>query len=90
VMVPEALAVARVVHRVELGGHAVPEHKVRERYARIWPLVVSAIAVADYALVYDNSRTAKPFRVVASYEHGTTIGDPDWPTWTPDPLKTKR
>ncbi len=35
VLVPEALAVARVRNRVETGGHDVPEEKVRARYRRV-------------------------------------------------------
>jgi predicted ABC-type ATPase len=87
VMVPAELAVARVASRVQAGGHAVPEAKVRERYGRLWPLVASALDVADFAIVYDNSRAAEPFRVVARYEHGLTIGNPDWPAWTPDAIR---
>jgi predicted ABC-type ATPase len=86
VMVPEALAVARVANRVEVGGHGVPANKVRERYARLWPLVVSAIGIVDAATVYDNSRAAKPFRVVATFEHGSVVGKTDWPAWTPEAL----
>ncbi len=47
--------------------------KVRERYARLWPLVASAIGVVDAATVYDNSRAATPFRVVAGLEHGSVV-----------------
>jgi predicted ABC-type ATPase len=83
VMVPETLAVARVASRVAAGGHAVPEEKVRERYARLWPLVASAIDVADFAIVYDNSRAAQPFRVVARFERGSIVGHTFWPEWTP-------
>jgi predicted ABC-type ATPase len=88
VMVPEALAVARVANRVEVGGHAVPEHKVRERYARLWPLVASAIGVVNAATVYDNSRAATPFRIVASFERGAFVSRTDWPAWTPEALRT--
>lgn len=90
VMVPEALAVARVANRVDVGGHAVPENKVRERYARLWPLVASAIGVVDAATVYDNSRAATPFRVVAGFEHGSVVGRTDWPVWTPEALHNSR
>lgn len=86
VMVPEALAVARVAHRVNAGGHFVPEAKIRERYARLWPLVAAAIEIADKTIVYDNSRAARPFRVVSNYDHGSVAGAPDWPTWTPAAL----
>jgi predicted ABC-type ATPase len=87
VIVPEALAVARVTSRVEVGGHAVPEDKIRQRYLRLWPLVVAAIAVVDTATVYDNSRAQRPFRTIASFEHGSVVGAPDWPPWTPEALR---
>jgi predicted ABC-type ATPase len=87
VLVPETLAVARVANRVAVGGHAVPENKVRGRYVRLWPLVASAIGVVDNATVYDNSRAGRPFRVVATFEHGSAIGEPVWPVWTPEALR---
>jgi predicted ABC-type ATPase len=88
VMVPEALAVARVANRVDVGGHGVPEHKVRERYERLWPLVATAIGLADRATVYDNSRGRRPFRVVARFERRSLVGLADWPAWTPEPLRS--
>jgi len=87
VMVPEALAVARVADRVRVGGHAVPEDKVRQRYQRLWPLVASAIWVVDTTVVYDNSRARRPFEIVATFERGSAVGKTHWPTWTPDPLR---
>jgi len=87
VMVPEDLAVARVVNRVDLGGHTVPEAKIRGRFRRLWPLVVTAIRRVDQATVYDNSRAAHPFRLVARIEHGALIDAPDWPAWAPMPLR---
>jgi predicted ABC-type ATPase len=86
ILVPEALAVARVENRVGLGGHAVPEQKIRERYARLWPLVVAAIGVVGNTIVYDNSRAAAPFRIVARFDHGSLVGGPEWPPWTSDVL----
>lgn len=86
VVIPEALSVARVANRVEVGGHDVPTEKVRSRYARLWPLVVDAIRSVDVATVYDNSRAASPFRVVARFERGVVVGLPTWPTWTPESL----
>jgi predicted ABC-type ATPase len=86
VMVPEALAVARVANRVGTGGHTVPADKIRLRYQRLWPFLVSAIDVSDQATVYDNSRARRPFRVVTTFEHGYRIGEPNWPAWTPAPL----
>lgn len=86
VMVPESLAAARVAARVAQGGHDVPTEKIQERYARLWPLVATARDLADRATFYDNSRAARPFRVVAIYERGRLIGEPAWPTWTPKVL----
>ncbi len=86
-LVPEALAVARVANRVEGGGHTVPEAKIRERYERLWPLVAEAIRVADTAHVYDNSRAAKPFRIIARFERGYAVGEAAWPAWTPEALR---
>jgi predicted ABC-type ATPase len=88
VMVPEELAVARVANRVETGGHAVPEDKVRERYRRLWPLVTSAISLVDGATVYDNSKAATAFQIVASFDRGCLVGTPSWPAWTPEALRS--
>lgn len=85
VIVPEELAVVRVVLRVRHGGHAVPEAKVRERYRRLWPLVRSALAVAHEATVYDNSSASRPFRVAARYGNGRILAGAAWPAWSPLP-----
>jgi predicted ABC-type ATPase len=81
-LVPEELAVARVAHRVTLGGHTVPEDKVRRRYRRLWGLVAQAREIVDRATFYDNT-SSKPFRLVAVYERGRPVGAPAWPTWAP-------
>ena len=85
-LVPEELTVARVEHRVGRGGHAVPEAKIRERYARLWPLVAQARELANVTYVYDNSRAAAAFRLVATYERGLQVGEPDYPAWAPEAL----
>jgi len=87
VIVPEELAAARVADRVRVGGHDVPEDKVRSRYRRLWPLVVDAIGRVDEAHVYDNSATAVALRRVATFVRGEPLGEPSWPDWTPDPLR---
>jgi predicted ABC-type ATPase len=89
-LVPEELAVARVAHRVALGGHTVPEDKVRQRYRRLWELVVQARPLVDRAMFYDNTTSARPFRTVATYERGRLVGTPAWPAWTPLPLTALR
>jgi predicted ABC-type ATPase len=87
VAVSVELSVARVVNRVQLGGHSVPETKVRERHDRLWPLVRQAISLADRAHVYDNSSAKTPFRRIAQFDRGQLIGHAEWPTWMPSALR---
>jgi len=86
IVVPVELAVQRVLERVRRGGHSVPEHKIRDRYARLWDHIAEAIRIVDAAEVLDNSRAGTPFRLCASFERGTLIGSPSWPGWTPAAL----
>jgi predicted ABC-type ATPase len=51
-----AINVARVAGRVQSGGHAVPEDRIRSRYTRAMSLLPRIIEDADRAFVYDNSR----------------------------------
>ncbi len=88
VMVPEALAVARVAARVAGGGHTVPEEKIRGRFQRLWPLVADAIVLADTTTAYDNSRRSGP-SVVADFSHGFVVGNPLWPDWAPEALTVR-
>jgi predicted ABC-type ATPase len=55
--------VKRVKYRVALGGHAVPEQKIRERYYRCMALLCDVFLLADTAYLYDNSDNA-----AASYD----------------------
>jgi predicted ABC-type ATPase len=88
VLIPEDLAVLRVRHRVEAGGHDVPEHKIRERYRRLWNIAAAAAIRADSATFYDNS-TVKGPRIVARIAGGFVVGAPSWPTWTPTVLVSR-
>lgn len=87
ILIPEELAVQRVLVRVETGGHAVPEDKIRARFRRLWTLLVDAVALADEAQALDNSRAATPFRLVARFSAGRLVGSSDWPPWTPLELR---
>ena len=87
IAVPVELAVARVTERVRHGGHAVPEIKVRERYARLWGYVCQAVDLADEAHVFDNSRAATPYREIARYRDGHLVGAANWPSWIPEVLR---
>lgn len=84
-IIPETLAVQRVMSRVDAGGHSVPEDKIRKRYQRLWPLVAQAIALTDTAIIYDNAQYDGP-REVARFIYGTPIGVRAWPVWTPPAL----
>lgn len=87
ILIPEELAVARVANRVQHGGHDVPETKVRGRYVRLWTHLAQSIGLADEAYIYDNSRAAQPFRIVAAFRAGQPVGTADWPSWTPAALR---
>ena len=87
ILIPEELAVLRVGVRVEVGGHDVPEEKIRSRFHRLWTLVRQAIPLADEAEILDNSRAAAPFRRIARYTRGRRIAAADWPVWTPPELR---
>ncbi len=87
-LIPEDLAVQRVRHRVQAGGHDVPEAKIRERYQRLWDLVAVAAMRADSATFYDNSTLTGP-RIVAQFAGGFVVGSPVWPKWTPATLNSR-
>ncbi|MFD4369393.1 zeta toxin family protein [Rhodococcus sp. NPDC058521] len=84
-LVPVELSVARVAERVIEGGHHVPENKIRERFARLWPLVAEAIRRADQSVVYDNTAPDRT-RIAARYTEGDLVSRPNWPVWTPAEL----
>lgn len=87
ILIPEELAVQRVEVRVETGGHAVPEEKVRARFHRLWRLLRQAIELVEEARVLDNSRAATPFRPVARFSDGRLLGPASWPPWAPAELR---
>jgi len=53
--------VARVSARQAIGGHGVPEDKIRSRYSKALALLPQLVEVCDILHVYDN--TKEPFRV---------------------------
>lgn len=76
ILIPVDLTVQRVADRVGRGGHSVPEHKIRDRYERLWDHINAAIQIADAAHVLDNSSARTPLRLCATYAHGALIGSP--------------
>ena len=53
--------VARVNAREALGGHGVPEEKIRTRYGKALALIPKLVEVCDILHIYDN--TKEPFRI---------------------------
>ena len=53
--------VARVNAREALGGHGVPEEKVRMRYKKALALIPQLVETCDILHIYDN--TTEPFRI---------------------------
>ncbi|ALD03414.1 zeta toxin [Acinetobacter sp. TTH0-4] len=47
--------IARVQYRVRMGGHAVPEQKIVERYYRSINLLMQAVDASDRTYLFDNS-----------------------------------
>lgn len=47
--------IARVQHRVRMGGHPVPQDKIVSRYHRSLELLADAVTHADRAYIFDNS-----------------------------------
>ena len=53
--------VARISAREALGGHGVPEEKIRSRYVKSLALVPELVEICDILHIYDNTLT--PFRI---------------------------
>lgn len=71
----------RIGTRVAQGGHDVPEHDVRRRFARSLANLPAAIARADEVHLYDNTDSDLPHREVAiltADEWWTAEILPDW------------
>ncbi len=48
--------ISRVLHRVKMGGHSVPEDKIVSRYERSLNLLVDALRHTNRAYIFDNSK----------------------------------
>jgi predicted ABC-type ATPase len=67
------LSLARVMQRVDAGGHDVPDEKVQQRFPRTLANLRAAIEVVDEAFLFDNSSDVQPFRPVAIYSNGKLL-----------------
>lgn len=68
-----ALSQARVIHRVENGGHDVPDDKIASRYPRVMENLRRLVPVANRLTIYDNSETTRPHRPVACFTDGDLV-----------------
>jgi predicted ABC-type ATPase len=68
-----ALSETRVAMRVLKGGHDVPTEKLETRFPRTLANLRRAIRELPHVLVFDNSDLARPFRAVATFDHGTPV-----------------
>jgi predicted ABC-type ATPase len=50
-----AINISRVRHRVQMGGHPVPEDKIITRYERSLDLLMEAVQFTNRAYIFDNS-----------------------------------
>ena len=53
------LSIARVMDRVDLGGHDVPDELILQRFPRVFQNLKKAIPLSDFVLLVDNSRETR-------------------------------
>ena len=83
------LAIARVVERVDAGGHDVPDDKILSRFPRTLKNLSQALEFVDHAFVFDNSSAKEPFRFVAEFSNGALVRrGKRRPKWAVSLLKT--
>lgn len=76
------LSIARVAHRVALGGHDVPEEKIVARFPRTLANAAAALRLADAAWIFDNADADHPYRLVATTREGRVLERrPPVPVW---------
>jgi predicted ABC-type ATPase len=67
------LSAARVMQRVESGGHDVPDEKISSRFPRVLENLRKAVAFVDHAFLFDNSSADEPYRFVAELRTGRIV-----------------
>ncbi len=76
------LSVGRVKHRVDTGGHDVPDDKLHARFPRTLANLRAAIPIADEVFLFDNSSFDQPYRLIAVYNRGALVTEyPPLPRW---------
>lgn len=79
--------VARVANRVCLGGHRVPEARIRERYRRTLENLYPALLLCDRAYLFDNSGESMDL-VLESDGKACRMHSEYLPSWVEDYLIT--
>jgi predicted ABC-type ATPase len=64
---------ARVIQRVHLGGHTVPEDKIESRIPRTLKNIKLAIRLCDNVQMLDNSSSQNPFKVILTIQNNKII-----------------
>lgn len=73
---------ARVIQRVNEGGHDVPDDKLAARYPRVLENLARLLDVPNDLVIYDNSSAAAPYRVLARLARGVLREiSGDLPAW---------
>jgi predicted ABC-type ATPase len=82
------LSLARVMQRVDAGGHDIPDEKVQQRFPRTLVNLRAALEIVSDAFLFDNSSDLQPFRPVAIYADGKLIERfdpiPSWASGLPE------
>lgn len=64
------LSRARVMERVDAGGHDVPDEKIDTRFPRTFANLRQALSFVNQAFLFDNSSADEPYRFVAEFRDG--------------------
>ncbi len=83
---------ARVIQRVNSGGHDVPDEKITARFPRVIQNLGRLLDLPDELVILDNTSDADPFRRIARLEKGRlTHLAAEVPAWlTPLDLERRR
>jgi predicted ABC-type ATPase len=85
------LSLARVIQRVEGGGHDVPEDKLVARFPRTLQNLRQAMTFVDHAFLFDNSSATAPYRFVGEFVAGRLARRGKFrPAWARDLLRARR
>ena len=77
---------ARVIDRVQRGGHDVPDDRITSRFPKTLENLRRAMAQIENILLVDNNQADKPFMPIMILQKGIAV----WQTNDPLPLWVKR